>query len=42
MTANVDVQAEFADFSGQIVTPTDSGYDEARRVYNAMIDSRRR
>ena len=38
MAVNVDVQAEFVDFSGQIVTPTDSGYDEARRVYNAMID----
>ena len=27
-------------FSGSILEPTDSGYEEARRVHNAMIDRR--
>jgi FAD/FMN-containing dehydrogenase len=29
-----------ASFTGQLVGPEDSGYDEARAVYNAMIDRR--
>ena len=29
-----------ADFSGTLVGPADSGYDEARAVFNAMIDRR--
>ncbi|MGW1754325.1 FAD-binding oxidoreductase [Streptomyces mirabilis] len=31
---------ELAEFKGQLVAPGDSGYDEARTVYNAMIDRR--
>jgi FAD/FMN-containing dehydrogenase len=27
-------------FRGQLLTPTDSGYDNARRIWNAMIDRR--
>jgi FAD/FMN-containing dehydrogenase len=27
-------------FSGQLLQPTDAGYDEARRVHNGMIDKR--
>ncbi|MDQ3689498.1 MAG: FAD-binding protein, partial [Chloroflexota bacterium] len=29
-----------AAFSGEIVTPADDGYDEARRLWNAMFDRR--
>ena len=32
--------ARIADFEGRQVGPEDSGYDEARKVYNAMIDRR--
>src|SRR5829696_8014197 len=31
---------ELSGFEGQLVAPDDPGYDEARRVYNAMIDKR--
>jgi FAD binding domain/Berberine and berberine like len=34
----VDVVALRGAISGQVVTPSDDGYDEARAVYNAMID----
>src|SRR5439155_17947364 len=27
-------------FGGQLLTPDDSGYDEARKVFNAMIERR--
>ena len=29
-----------SDITGQVVTPGDPGYEDARRVYNAMIDGR--
>ena len=27
-------------FAGEIVLPDDSGYDQARRVWNGMVDRR--
>ncbi|MET7475238.1 FAD-binding oxidoreductase [Streptomyces sp. NPDC005648] len=31
---------ELADFTGELIGPEDSGYEQARAVYNAMIDRR--
>ena len=31
---------ELADFAGELIGPEDSGYEDARAVYNAMIDRR--
>jgi FAD/FMN-containing dehydrogenase len=36
----MDVDALQRDFRGEILTPSSSGYDAARRIWNAMIDKR--
>ena len=39
MATNVDVQA-LSGISGRVLTPSDDGYDEARRIHNGLIDRR--
>ncbi|MCX5059326.1 FAD-binding oxidoreductase [Streptomyces sp. NBC_00201] len=39
-TAAQAARKELADFSGELIGPEDSGYEQARAVYNAMIDRR--
>ena len=40
MTSSVDVQQLRSALTGPVFTPGDSGYDDARRVWNADIDRR--
>ena len=40
MTATDPAQALHEAFSGQLLVPAQPGYDDARRVFNAMIDRR--
>ncbi len=39
MAANVDVAA-LSGVSGRVLTPSDDGYEEARRIHNGLIDRR--
>jgi len=38
--ASLSVSDLAARFSGQLLQPTDAGYDDARRVHNGLIDKR--
>src|SRR5690606_39267284 len=40
MIPSADLQAFRSSHSGDLITPDDSRYDQARRVWNAMIDRR--
>src|SRR5438093_13011413 len=43
MAGVTDVQLEgLTGFSGELLRPPDTGYDEARRVHNGLIDKRPR
>ena len=40
MTANESLEQFRASLRGELIQPNDPGYDEARKVYNGMIDKR--
>src|SRR5271168_3567459 len=42
MPGNLSFSALAQDFRGHLVSPTDAGYDDARKLYNGMIDKRPR
>jgi hypothetical protein len=40
--STVDIQAFRSEFHGQVFEPGDSGYDEARQIWNASVSKRPR
>jgi FAD/FMN-containing dehydrogenase len=42
MPGNLSFSALALDFRGHLVSPADAGYDDARKLYNGMIDKRPR
>src|SRR5262249_23497316 len=40
MALAVDIAQLAPEFTGHLLQPADAGYDEARRVYNGLIDKR--
>src|SRR5262249_27998387 len=40
MSLTADAAQLVPEFAGQLLHPTDAGYDEARRVHNGLVDKR--
>src|SRR5438552_18902846 len=38
MATTIDTAALAIEFAGQLLQPTEAGYDEARRVHNGLVD----